>query len=44
MLFRPIRTLILLAVAFGAGMLYERERQAEACLERVGILRDIICE
>ena len=44
MLFRPIRTLILLAVAFGAGMLYERERQAETCLERAGILGEVVCK
>jgi hypothetical protein len=44
MLLRPIRSLILLALAFGAGMLYERERQAEECLETAGILRDVICK
>ncbi|MEC7792404.1 MAG: hypothetical protein VX878_16085 [Pseudomonadota bacterium] len=43
MLFRPIRLLILLTVAFGAGMLYERERQAEECLDEAGILQDIMC-
>jgi len=43
MLFRPIRTLLLLSIAFGAGMLYERERQAETCLEEAGVLRDIVC-
>ena len=36
--------MILLAVAFGAGMLYERERRAEECLQNAGVLRDILCE
>ena len=44
MLFRPVRTLILLAVAFGAGILYERQQQAESCPERAGLLADIICD
>ncbi len=44
MLFRPIRTLILLAVAFGAGMLYERQQQAEACEEMGGAIRGMFCE
>lgn len=44
MLFRPFRSLLLLALAFGAGMLYERERQAEKCLETAGVLRDVICK
>jgi hypothetical protein len=44
MLFRPIRTLIILAVAFIAGMMYERERQAETCLQTAGVLQDIVCK
>ena len=44
MLFAPIRTLILLAVAFFAGMLYEKERRAEDCLDRAGILSDLVCK
>ena len=43
MLFRPIRLALMLAIAFGAGMLYERNRQAEDCLAEAGILKDIIC-
>ena len=43
MLFRPIRLLILLGVAFVAGMLYERERQAERCQAQAGLLEDIVC-
>lgn len=44
MLFRPFRTLILLAVAFGAGMLYERQQQAEACREMGGTIRGAFCD
>lgn len=44
MLFRPIRTLILLAVAFGAGMLYERQQQAVACRDMGGVIRGAFCE
>jgi hypothetical protein len=44
MLFRPVRTLILLTVAFGAGVLYERQQQAENCADRAGQLADIICD
>ena len=44
MLFRPVRTLILLAVAFGAGVLYERQQQAEACVDKAGQLADVICD
>ncbi|MGI3170083.1 hypothetical protein ACRARG_13070 [Pseudooceanicola sp. C21-150M6] len=43
MLFRPFRLALMLAIAFGAGMLYERERAAESCLETAGILQDIVC-
>lgn len=43
MLFAPIRTVILIAIAFVAGMVYERSRDAEACADRAGILADIVC-
>ena len=44
MIFRPVRTLLLIAVAFVAGMFYERNRQAERCEAVTGILHDILCE
>ena len=44
MLFRPFRTLLLLAVAFVAGMLYERQNQAEACEDMGGVIRGAFCE
>ncbi|WP_217898954.1 hypothetical protein [Oceanicola sp. 22II-s10i] len=44
MLFAPFRTLILLAIAFVAGMVYERTREADRCAERAGVLSDLLCE
>ena len=43
MMFRPVRTLILIAIAFGAGVMWERERAAENCVEKAGVLQDIVC-
>ncbi|MGR3323458.1 MAG: hypothetical protein ACU0DK_16185 [Pseudooceanicola sp.] len=39
-----MRTLILLAIAFVSGMVYERSRAVERCAEKAGILSDILCE
>ncbi|WP_375688447.1 hypothetical protein [Pseudooceanicola sp. LIPI14-2-Ac024] len=40
-----MRTLIFIAIAFVAGMVYERTRQAERCAERAGVLlADVLCE
>lgn len=36
--------MILLAIAFGAGMLYERGQQAHACPPEAGVPGDIDCE
>ena len=43
MLFRPFLLILMLAIAFGAGILYERQQQAEACAREAGILQDIVC-
>jgi hypothetical protein len=42
-MFRPIRTLILILVAFLAGVLYERSQQADKCLARGAHLVDGVC-
>jgi len=39
-----MRTLILIAIAFVAGMVYERNRAAERCAERAGVLSDLLCK
>lgn len=42
-MFRPVRTLILLAVAFLAGVFYERNNHGERCHERGGQIDEGIC-
>ncbi|MGH1578130.1 hypothetical protein [Planktotalea sp.] len=44
MLLHPIRTLFLVTIAFVAGMVYERTREAERCVDRAGVLSDLLCE
>ncbi|MBY6088889.1 hypothetical protein [Maritimibacter alkaliphilus] len=44
MLFRPVRFLILLALAFVAGVIWEKHQQAERCLRVTGALHDILCQ
>jgi hypothetical protein len=39
-----MRTLILIAIAFVAGMVYERNRAAERCADRAGVLSDLLCK
>jgi len=39
-----MRTLIFIAIAFVAGMVYERSRQAERCAERAGVLSELLCK
>lgn len=43
-MFRPVRTLIILLVAFVAGLFYERNLQNERCIERGGQMVDRLCE
>jgi hypothetical protein len=42
-MFRPIRTLILIFIAFWAGVLYERSQQVEKCQSRGAHLVDGVC-
>lgn len=42
-MFRPVRTLLLLAFAFLAGVFYERQGVAERCQEDGGRIEDGIC-
>ncbi len=44
MLLHPIRTLFLVTIAFVAGMVYERTREAERCVDRAGLLSILLCE
>jgi len=40
---RPVRTLILLMLAFAAGIGYDRIKQAERCRDVGGILKAGLC-
>lgn len=42
-LFRPIRTLILLGIAFIAGVLYERFSMEDRCLDAGGAMQRNLC-
>lgn len=39
-----MRTLFLIMIAFVAGMVYERNREAERCAERAGVLSELLCK
>lgn len=41
---RPVRTLVMLLVAFVAGLLYERNLQTDRCLDRGGHMSQGLCE
>ena len=43
MIFRPVRTLLIIFVAFLIGVLYERNQQADKCLDRGGQVVDGMC-
>ncbi len=43
-MFRPVRTLITMAVVFLAGVFFERHNQAERCMEAHGKLQAGICK
>ncbi len=40
---RPIRTLVLITIAFGAGLLFERFQQNDMCQSRGGAMSEGIC-
>ncbi|WP_303048723.1 hypothetical protein [Pseudooceanicola sp. HF7] len=44
MLLRPFRLIFMLGAAFVAGMLYEHERQQQACEADAGLLADALCQ
>ncbi|MFL2786305.1 MAG: hypothetical protein ACJZ87_07520 [Paracoccaceae bacterium] len=44
MLFRPIRLLIFLGIAFVAGIIYERQSASERCEEAGGRYVNELCE
>jgi hypothetical protein len=43
LMFRPIRTLFLIMIAFGTGLLFERSQQKDMCLDRGGAMSEGIC-
>ena len=42
-MFRPIRTAVLLGLAFLGGLFFERAQAVEACTGLGGITRDGVC-
>jgi len=44
MLFRPIRLIIFVTIAFAAGILFERNQTSEACATLQGAYVDGICK
>ncbi|MDW3224514.1 MAG: hypothetical protein R8G34_16820 [Paracoccaceae bacterium] len=42
-MFRPIRTLILIGIAFVSGIIFARELQRDTCIDRGGEMSDGIC-
>jgi hypothetical protein len=42
-MFRPIRTLILLLLAFVSGVFFERLNHTDRCLDRGGMVLDDLC-
>ncbi|WP_211299450.1 hypothetical protein [Pukyongiella litopenaei] len=43
LLLRPVRTALLLALAFAAGIFWERSNQGDRCLDAGGALRNGLC-
>lgn len=44
MLFRPIRTLIIIGIAFVAGIVYEKQSMRDRCLDQGGRITAGLCE
>lgn len=44
MLFRPIRTIVIVTIAFVAGMVYERSNANERCTTAGGQMINGLCE
>ncbi len=42
-MFRPIRSLMLITVAFLAGIFFERANQRDTCLDRGGAISEGLC-
>lgn len=42
-MFRPIRTLFLMAMVFIAGIFYERSQHGERCVEAGGAMKSGLC-
>ncbi|WP_298974749.1 hypothetical protein [uncultured Roseobacter sp.] len=42
-MFRPIRTLILIVVAFVTGIFFERAAHRDACVDRGGAMSEGLC-
>jgi len=44
MLFRPVRLLIIVGIAFTAGIIYEKQKYKEICGEMGGIFNEAVCK
>jgi hypothetical protein len=42
-MFRPIRSLIFILIAFTMGVFYERSEQSDRCLDRGGAMSGPLC-
>ncbi len=43
MIFRPIRTLILMGLVFLAGIVFERYQHSQRCVAAQGVAQDGLC-
>lgn len=43
MLFRPVRTLFIILIAFVAGIFFERQSHADQCLDLGGKMKNGFC-
>lgn len=42
-MFRPVRTLIIITIAFCVGLLFERSNQRDLCRDRGGAMSEGLC-
>ncbi|MDG0987893.1 MAG: hypothetical protein P8O74_10630 [Paracoccaceae bacterium] len=44
MIFRPVRLLIIVGIAFTAGIIYEKQNYKEICSEMGGTFNEAVCK
>ena len=44
MIFRPLRLLIIIGIAFTAGIIYEKQNYKEICSEIGGTFNEAVCK